>query len=235
MESSRRDVSNDMAEHRPILKNKQNTLYPLFSFTPKTGIVVPKASDCFYCSHSFSRLAHPWPCNWKGLSEFLFTDTAVGGPILKLAKKRHGSAHLKNGYRSKTWIIFIRADVALPASATKVRTLVHLSNVHCVDEQSGKQSLRRIEIKAISFTNTKFINKYTTHVNFRLDYNIPAPRRGEPPSWLRHREAEPVMMPMTNIYVCIKHVPVSGVHLSMFKEVLRAAGRWCADLVCLCM
>jgi len=29
MESSRRDLLNYMAEHRPILKNKQNTHYPL--------------------------------------------------------------------------------------------------------------------------------------------------------------------------------------------------------------
>ena len=37
MESSRRDLLNDMAEHRSILKNNQNTYYPRFSFTPKTG------------------------------------------------------------------------------------------------------------------------------------------------------------------------------------------------------
>ena len=29
MESSRRDLLNDMAEHRPIWKNNQNTLYSL--------------------------------------------------------------------------------------------------------------------------------------------------------------------------------------------------------------
>ena len=37
MESSRRDLLNDMAEHRSILKNNQNTYYPGFSFTPETG------------------------------------------------------------------------------------------------------------------------------------------------------------------------------------------------------
>ena len=37
MVSSRRDLWNDVAEHRPILKNNQNT-YLSFSFTPKTGI-----------------------------------------------------------------------------------------------------------------------------------------------------------------------------------------------------
>ena len=32
MESSCRDLSSDMAEHRPILRNNQNTYYPRFSF-----------------------------------------------------------------------------------------------------------------------------------------------------------------------------------------------------------
>jgi len=40
MESSRRDLWNDMAEHRPILKNNQNTHLP---FTPKRGVELPKA------------------------------------------------------------------------------------------------------------------------------------------------------------------------------------------------
>jgi len=44
MESSRRDLSNDMAEHRPILKTGQNMHYPRLSFTPKTGIELPKTS-----------------------------------------------------------------------------------------------------------------------------------------------------------------------------------------------
>jgi len=38
MESSRRDLSNDVAEHGPILKNNQNTYHSRFGFTPKTGI-----------------------------------------------------------------------------------------------------------------------------------------------------------------------------------------------------
>jgi len=41
MESSRRDLLNDVAEHMSILKNDQNTHYPRFSFTPKTGIAFP--------------------------------------------------------------------------------------------------------------------------------------------------------------------------------------------------
>jgi len=49
MESSRRDLFNDMAEHRPILKNKQNTYHPRFDLTPETGITFPKTGYCFYC------------------------------------------------------------------------------------------------------------------------------------------------------------------------------------------
>ena len=44
--SSRRDLLNDMAEHRFILKNSQNTYYPRFS-TPKTGIAFPKTGVLF--------------------------------------------------------------------------------------------------------------------------------------------------------------------------------------------
>jgi len=42
MESSRQALSNDMAEHRPILKNNQNTYYLRLSFTPKIGIAFPE-------------------------------------------------------------------------------------------------------------------------------------------------------------------------------------------------
>ena len=42
MESSRRDLSNDIAEHRPNLTNNQNTNYPRFNFTLETGIEFPK-------------------------------------------------------------------------------------------------------------------------------------------------------------------------------------------------
>ena len=49
-ERSRRELSIDVAEHRSILKEKfQNTYYPRFSFTPKTGIAFPKTRFCFYC------------------------------------------------------------------------------------------------------------------------------------------------------------------------------------------
>jgi len=47
MESSRRDLLNDMAEHRSILKINENTHYPRFCFTPKTGIAFPKTGVLF--------------------------------------------------------------------------------------------------------------------------------------------------------------------------------------------
>jgi len=46
MESSRRDLFNDVADHESILKNNQNTYYPRFSFTPKTGMT-PKTIVLF--------------------------------------------------------------------------------------------------------------------------------------------------------------------------------------------
>jgi len=44
MESSRRDLLNDMAEQGLSWKNILNTYYPYFKFsiTPKTGIALPK-------------------------------------------------------------------------------------------------------------------------------------------------------------------------------------------------
>jgi len=49
MESSCRDLFNDMADLSPILKNNQNTYHPRFGFTPKTGTALPKTGFCFYC------------------------------------------------------------------------------------------------------------------------------------------------------------------------------------------
>jgi len=49
MESSRRDLLNDMAEKRPILKNNQKTDHPSVGFTSKTGIAFPKSGFYFYC------------------------------------------------------------------------------------------------------------------------------------------------------------------------------------------
>jgi len=45
MESSRRDLVNDMAEHRPILKNNQNTHYSLvFQDRPMFSHIIEKLS-----------------------------------------------------------------------------------------------------------------------------------------------------------------------------------------------
>jgi len=60
MESSRRDLLNDVAGHRSILKNDQNTYYPRFSFTPKTGIAFPKRVFCFYGVRDFPRCTSVW-------------------------------------------------------------------------------------------------------------------------------------------------------------------------------
>jgi len=46
-ERSRRELSNDVAEHRYMLKNYQNTYYPRFSFILKTGIAFPKTGAVF--------------------------------------------------------------------------------------------------------------------------------------------------------------------------------------------
>jgi len=53
MESSRQDLLNDMAVHRPILKNEQNTYHSCFGFSPKTGIAFPK-TDFFFIFTVFS-------------------------------------------------------------------------------------------------------------------------------------------------------------------------------------
>jgi len=41
---SRRELSIDVADHRSMLKNNQNTYYPRFSFTPTTGMELPETS-----------------------------------------------------------------------------------------------------------------------------------------------------------------------------------------------
>jgi len=48
MESSRRDLFNDMAEHRSILKNYQTTHHPRFGFTPKTSKHVFSKTDVLF-------------------------------------------------------------------------------------------------------------------------------------------------------------------------------------------
>jgi len=47
LKRSRRELSIDVAELRSILKNDQDTYYPRFSFTPKTGIELPETGVLF--------------------------------------------------------------------------------------------------------------------------------------------------------------------------------------------
>jgi len=47
MESSRRDLLNNMVQHKPILKNNQNMQHPRFSFPPKTGVAFSKTGVLF--------------------------------------------------------------------------------------------------------------------------------------------------------------------------------------------
>jgi len=44
---SRRELSIDVAGHRSMLKNYENTHYPHFTFMPKTGIALPKTGVLF--------------------------------------------------------------------------------------------------------------------------------------------------------------------------------------------
>ena len=47
MKRSRRELSIDMAIYMGIFKNNQITLFPCFSFTPKTGASFHSVSDIF--------------------------------------------------------------------------------------------------------------------------------------------------------------------------------------------
>jgi len=48
-ETSWRELSTDVAEHRSMFKKIPNTFYPRFRFTPKTDIAFPETSICFNC------------------------------------------------------------------------------------------------------------------------------------------------------------------------------------------
>ena len=47
IESSDGDLLNDMTEHKPILKNNQNTYQPRFGLTPKNRYTIPKNGALF--------------------------------------------------------------------------------------------------------------------------------------------------------------------------------------------
>jgi len=67
MESSRLDLMNDMAEHRPILKNNQNTYHHRFGFNKKqvalsiTGFVFTAKFPVFWyrCKQKSNSLVSP--------------------------------------------------------------------------------------------------------------------------------------------------------------------------------
>jgi len=67
METSRRDLLNDMTEHRPILKKKKNTYNPRFSFPPKTGIEFPKT--CFVFTVSIFEIDNLHSYETEGVGE----------------------------------------------------------------------------------------------------------------------------------------------------------------------
>jgi len=65
MESSRRDLFNDVTEHRSILKTDQNTYYPRLSSTPTTGMELPKTGVPYkhlFKSTKFGKGKHIFSC-----------------------------------------------------------------------------------------------------------------------------------------------------------------------------
>jgi len=60
MESSHWGLLNDIAEHRSILENYQNTHYPRFSFTHPKQVGLQHSLKwvfCFYCEQLFGPIA----------------------------------------------------------------------------------------------------------------------------------------------------------------------------------
>ena len=84
MESFRRDLLNDMAEHRPILKNNQNTYYPRFSFTPKNR-ELPETGASFLRCHleKKSWFTFIQKKSWEYLKPNLFLQSSSHLSVLK--------------------------------------------------------------------------------------------------------------------------------------------------------
>jgi len=82
MESSRRDLLNDRAEHRPILKNNQNTYHHHFGFPPKTGEAFPKTGFCFHCVLSWYLKRNNIPADSKE-KKFFCTNTILKHLLIK--------------------------------------------------------------------------------------------------------------------------------------------------------
>jgi len=81
MESSRRDLSNDMAEHRSILKNNQTTYHPRFGFTPKTSIAFPKTRFCFYCDIFIADNLLPWHVSFDRIMSYFGTTREINSSL----------------------------------------------------------------------------------------------------------------------------------------------------------
>jgi len=62
MKSSHRDLSNDVTELWSILKNNQNTFYPRFGFTLKTGIELPETGITMASNETVVENAPPRMC-----------------------------------------------------------------------------------------------------------------------------------------------------------------------------
>jgi len=83
MESSRRDLLNDMAENSLTLKNNKNTYHSHFNFISKTGrsIAFPKTGFCCYGAIKSKTYKMSVFQSWKAI-RFQFT-------LSKRQKKNH--------------------------------------------------------------------------------------------------------------------------------------------------
>jgi len=84
MESSHRDLLNDVAEHWSILKNSQNAYYPLFSFTYKTGISFPETGVLFLLRARFLSQNICSPLFWRVSTKCIFFIVANNVIVISL-------------------------------------------------------------------------------------------------------------------------------------------------------
>ena len=81
---SRRELSIDVAEHRTILKNNQNSYYPRFSFRSKTGIELPETGVSFLLRiWLFSKIGLCSAISFKMFRRELSIDVAEHRSMLK--------------------------------------------------------------------------------------------------------------------------------------------------------
>ena len=84
------------AEHRPILKNNQNTYHLRFGFTPLTDIAFPKTGFWFYCVYSLS--SHPVMGKSGGFLKCSTERFNVARELMDAAKRaRHWADRLSDG------------------------------------------------------------------------------------------------------------------------------------------